>query len=35
MCVMASVVMLTSVVSVCVHDGFGSHVDLGGRSVCI
>ena len=26
--------ILTLVVSVCVHDGFGSHVDLGGLSVC-
>ena len=25
---------LTLVVSVCVRDGFGSHVDLGGLSVC-
>ena len=35
MCMMSSVIMLTSVVSVCVRDSFGSHVDLGGCSVCI
>ena len=26
--------ILTLVVSVCVHDGFGSHLDLSGLSVC-